>query len=73
MVVVDSSVLVSALVDDADDGAWCRQIASGIELNGPQLVMAEVTNILRRMESSGRITIPEAELALEVLLRADLV
>jgi predicted nucleic acid-binding protein len=66
--VVDASMVVSALVDAGDTGRWAeRKLASG-PLCAPQLMPAEVTNILRRSAASGEITQDVASMALADLL-----
>ena len=70
--VVDASVLVSALVDSGLDGAWSEtQVAQG-SLIGPELVLVEASNILRRMEQARQISRVEATLAHDNLLRLEL-
>jgi predicted nucleic acid-binding protein len=46
--VVDSSALVSALVDDGPDGRWAEALLATEPLAAPHMMPAEVTNILRR-------------------------
>lgn len=67
-VVLDSSVLVSALVDTGPEGAWAERVLADGALYAPELVHVEVTNTLRRLESSKAITMPEASAAYEDLL-----
>lgn len=70
--VVDASVLVAALVDSGLDGAWSEtQVAQG-SLIGPELVLVEASNILRRMEQARQISGVEATLAHDNLLRLEL-
>ena len=66
-VVVDASVLVAAMVDSGREGTW----AEGA-LAGPQLALAEATNILRRLERAGDISRLEANSAQSDLLRLDI-
>ena len=68
MTVVDSSILISALVENTPEGVWSRNLISGGELYCPELVLAEVANVLRRMESINQISPAEAPLALGDLL-----
>ncbi len=49
-VVIDASVIVAALVDTGTDGAWAESLIASKILVAPELVMVEVTNILRRLE-----------------------
>lgn len=72
-VVVDSSVLVAALVDSGPDGLWAEEVlsASGALL-APELARVEATNILRRLELAKRLTTAEANAAHEDLMQLDL-
>ena len=70
--VVDSSVLVAALVDSGPEGAWAESVVGEGALTGPELALAEASNILRRLELSGRLSPPEAAGAHEGLLRLNL-
>ncbi len=67
-VVLDSSVLVAALVDTGPEGVWSEHIMTGGALYAPALAPVEVTSALRRLESSKKITTPEANSAYEDLL-----
>ena len=70
--VVDASVLVAALVDSGLNGAWSEaQVVQG-SLIGPELVLVEASNILRRMEQARQISGVEATLAHDNLLRLEL-
>lgn len=68
-VVVDSSVLVAALVDAGVNGAWAEAILSNGSLHATELVMVETTNILRRLELAKQISTPEANAAHEELMQ----
>ncbi|MDE0376162.1 MAG: type II toxin-antitoxin system VapC family toxin [bacterium] len=70
--VVDSSVLVAALVDTTNDGLWAEEVISEGPLAAPELALAEVTNVLRRMELSVRLSSLEATASHRDLLRLDL-
>ena len=70
--VVDSSVLVRALVDSGPDSQWAEAIIEGGGLHAPELVRAETTNILRRLELAKRITTAEAIAAHEDLMELNL-
>ena len=48
-VVVDSSVLVAALVDTDPHGTWAEEVLSSGSLHAPELARVEATNILRRL------------------------
>lgn len=67
--VVDSSVLVAALIDSGPDGTWAEAVVANGGLHAPELARAEATNILRRLERSKRITTPEANAAQEDLMQ----
>lgn len=69
--VVDASVVVAALVDTGADGAWAETALSERSLVGPDLLPAEVSNVLRRLERAGRISTLEAASAHRDLLRLD--
>jgi predicted nucleic acid-binding protein len=65
--VVDASVLVAALVDSGPDGTWAETILAAGGLNAPELVLAEASNVLRRLESGHSISASEAGQAFEDL------
>lgn len=71
-VVVDSSVLVAALVDTGPHGTWAEEILASGSLHAPELARAEATNILRRLERAKKITTPEANAAHEDLMQLNL-
>ena len=72
MVVVDASVIVSALVDVGREGQWAEAaVADGI-LIGPELILVEASNILRRLEQAGEISQQEATNAYGDLLQLDM-
>ena len=71
--VVDASVLVAALVDTGREGSWAESVIADDALAGPELVLAEATNILRRLELAGHLPRPDAESAHERMLRLDVV
>jgi len=67
-IVIDSSVLVAALVDAGPYGVWADEILErGGPLHAPELILVEVTNILRRLELARQITTPEANAAFDDL------
>jgi predicted nucleic acid-binding protein len=66
--VVDSSVLVAALVDSGADGIWAEDIISRGALHAPELARVETANILRRLELSGHITGVQADAAFDDLM-----
>lgn len=63
--VVDSSVLVAALVDGEDSGRWARGLLGGqTALVAPHSLPAEVASVLRRLVAAGMISADNATLAL---------
>ena len=70
--VVDSCVLVSALVDSGPEGVWSEAVVVEGPLIAPELVLVEASNILRRLELSREISGIEATLAQTSLLRLEL-
>ena len=69
--VVDASVLVAALVDSGPKGRWAESVFAEGALAAPQLVLAEATNVLRRLELAGHISRLEANSAHNDLLDLD--
>ena len=67
--VVDSSVLVAALLDTGPDGAWAERVIDARALYAPELVHVETMNILRRLERAKQITTPEANAARDDLMQ----
>src|SRR5262245_9868739 len=62
-VVIDASVVVTALLDTSSRGEWAEEILADGSLHAPELIGAEATNILRRLERSKHITPTEANAA----------
>jgi predicted nucleic acid-binding protein len=71
-VVVDSSVLVAALVDMGPNGTWAEGVLARGSLYAPELARVEATNILRRLELAKQLTTPEANAAHEDLMQLDM-
>lgn len=71
-VVVDSSVLVAALVDTGSNGTWAEGVLARGSLYAPELARVEATNILRRLELAKQLTAPEANAAHEDLMQLDM-
>jgi predicted nucleic acid-binding protein len=71
-IVVDSSVLIAALVDSGEHGAWAESILASGSLHAPELARAEATNILRRLERAKHITSAEANAAHDDLMQLKL-
>ncbi|HTB88709.1 MAG TPA: type II toxin-antitoxin system VapC family toxin [Steroidobacteraceae bacterium] len=67
-VVVDSSVLVAALLDSGLHGAWAEKVLARGSLCAPQLARVEATNIFRRLERAKLVTTPEANAAQDDLM-----
>ncbi|HLX49552.1 MAG TPA: type II toxin-antitoxin system VapC family toxin [Streptosporangiaceae bacterium] len=61
--VVDASMVVAGLVDTGPDGRWAESLLAGDELAAPDLMPAEVANILRRAALAGDISADVASLA----------
>ena len=61
--VIDASLVVSALVDKSGTGKWAESILLAGPLNAPHLMPAEVTNILHRAAMRGDITADTASIA----------
>lgn len=64
MIVVDASVLATALGDDGPDGDRARARLRGERLSAPELVDLEVASVLRRQVQGGEVDIRRAALAL---------
>ncbi len=70
-VVVDSSVVVAALIDTGANGAWAEKILEQDGLYAPEHLRLEVANVLRRFERGKEITEQEANAAFEDLIELD--
>ena len=70
--VVDSSIVVAALVDAGDNGAWAEQILERDDLYAPELLRVEAANVLRRLELGKEITEQEAHAAYEDLMELNI-
>ena len=68
MLVVDASVLATALADDAGDGDRARARLRGEALAAPDLVDLEVASVLRGRLAGGHISPRRVELALADLV-----
>jgi predicted nucleic acid-binding protein len=71
-IVIDSSVVVAALVDSGPHGDWAEEVLAGGLLLAPELVRAEATDIFRRLERAKLITTPEANAAQDDLMQLDI-
>lgn len=68
MIVVDASVLVTAIVDDADSGSQARNRLRAQSATAPELIDAEVASVLRRHTRSGALSTTRAGAALTDLV-----
>jgi predicted nucleic acid-binding protein len=64
VIVVDASVVVTALADDGPDGDLCRGRLAGQTLAAPHLLDLEVGSVLRRLVRNGDVPERRAHLAL---------
>lgn len=64
MIVVDASVVVTALADDGPDGDRARERLRGERLVAPHLMDLEVISAWRRMASAGDLDGRRADLAI---------
>ena len=73
MIVVDASVLATALGDDNDDGRRARARLSGERLSAPELIDLEVVSVFRRLCAADQLDQARADQALADLdaLRLD--
>ena len=68
-VVADSSVLVAALLDGGAPGIWAEELLASRPLHAPEIVLAEVSNTLRRLERARGISAAEANAAQADLMK----
>ena len=68
MIVVDSSVVVAALIDRGSVGKWAEGVLKSGPLSAPHLMPVEAANILRRSASAGAISADVASLAHQDLM-----
>lgn len=64
MIVVDASVVATALADDTTDGDHARHRLRGESLAAPHLIDLEVLSVWRRLTSSGDLELRRADLAM---------
>lgn len=62
-IVVDSSVVVAALIDTGPTGRWAESVLVSDALAAPHLMLVEVANILRRSTVAGEVSSDVASLA----------
>jgi predicted nucleic acid-binding protein len=61
--VVDSGLVVAALVDSGPVGMWADHVLATDDLAAPHLMQVEVANVLRRAAMAGEISADTAALA----------
>lgn len=61
--VVDSGLVVAALVDSGPVGTWADQLLASDDLAAPHLMLVEAANVLRRAAIAGEISADAATLA----------
>ena len=61
--VVDASLIVSALVDTGSIGTWAESLLAAGPLSAPHLMPAEAANVLRRAAVRGEISADVASMA----------
>ena len=64
MIVVDASIVVTALADDGDDGRRARARLSGQRLAAPEVIDLEAVSAWRRLCAAGRLDAERAEAAI---------
>lgn len=69
MIVVDASVLVTALASGGSDGALARQRLAGEQLHAPHLIDVEVVSALRALVTRRAIKAAAATAAIDDLTR----
>ena len=67
-VVIDASAMVAALADSDYLGDWAGGIVRQESVAAPELLLPEVANALRRLETADRLSTSDARGALEDLL-----
>ena len=70
--VVDASCVVAALLETDIRGEWAREILLTDELVAPELILAEVGGVLRKLDLSNGISQLEAAAAHRDLLLMDI-
>jgi predicted nucleic acid-binding protein len=61
--VIDSGLVVAALVDSGPDGTWADHLLATDDLAAPHLMPVEAANVLRRAAMAGEISPDTAALA----------
>ncbi len=62
--VIDASVLVSAVASNEPDGRWAASLAVGEHLVAPHLILVEAHSTLRRMNLQGHLAEDRAVMSL---------
>jgi predicted nucleic acid-binding protein len=70
-IVLDSSIVVAALVDTGANGDWAEKMLERGDLCAPELLRVEAANVLRRLVRGREITDQEANAAFEDLMELD--
>ena len=68
VLVVDASVIASAVADGGPDGAACRARITGQSLAAPDLLRVEAVAVIRRQLANDALTPAQANNAIEDLL-----
>lgn len=68
MLVVDASVIASAVADGGPDGEECRARITGASLAAPDLLSIEVLSVVRRQLANRALTPAQADNAIDDLL-----
>ena len=49
-IILDASVLVAAAIDSSKEGIWAGTLTARDDIVAPEVALAEVSNVLRRLE-----------------------
>lgn len=66
-IVVDASTVVAALFDSGPDGEWAERQLVSEPLAAPDLLLAEVANVLRKSEQAKLVSAESAAMAFATL------
>ena len=72
MVVADASAMVAMLTDTGPRGVWASERLADETLAGPEMLLAESSNVLRLLEQSGDVSRADIAEAHRDLMRRDL-
>ncbi len=61
--VIDASLVVSALADSGPTGTWAESLLAAEPLSAPHLMPADAANILRRAAAAGGVCADAASMA----------